>query len=277
MTVPTLVNELLDKLGGPEKYNLNSILQIDSKSDDQTDTFASSDYYDTDSFVKFCKPSDQKFSTLSLNIECLNAKFDQLTAFIKMLDEENCFIDAILIQETWLTDKQCEKDAIKQFDIPGYHTIPLGRKCGRKGGLLIYLKEIYTYSFCDLPSLITYSSDWEGLFINITHKHNEALPNKITLSNIYRPPRQNNSNASVDSFLNPFSNIFKLLCKENSTMITGGDFNLNLLKLTEREKFQEFFDLFVANGSFPQIAIGLKHNDVTASVKEQSILVDMID
>ena len=47
----------------------------------------------------------------------------------------------------------------------------------------------------------------------------------------------------------------KRLIKKDSTLIIGGDFNLNLLKLNEREKLQEYFDLFVANGAIPQITM----------------------
>ena len=186
-----------------------------------------------------------------------------------MLDNNDCSIDAILLQETWLTDEQCESEAIKHFHIPGYHTITPGQKCGRKGGLLIYLNEIYNYSLRDFYKLITFSQHWEGLFIDITRKHNEALPNKITLANVYHPPRQNNSNTSIDRFLKPFSKIFTKLCTENSTIITGGDFNLNLLKLTEREKFQEYFDLFVSNGSVPKITMPTRFSKKNATLIDQ--------
>ena len=103
----------------------------------------------------------------------------------------------------------------------------------------------------------------------MTHENNIILPSKITLANIYRPPRDKNSNASVDRFLAPFSEIFNRLSRENSTLITGGDFNLNLLQLNERDKFQEFFDLFVANGSFPQIMMPTRFSKKNATLIEQ--------
>ena len=46
-----------------------------------------------------------------------------------------------------------------------------------------------------------------------------------------------------------FSEIYNDLLKENSTVIRGGDFNVDLLKLPERDKYQEFFYLFVSNGA----------------------------
>ena len=266
MTALTLANDLLGNIGGIDQNNLNSILQIDSKYDEQMETFTPSNYHDIDSLMKVCKTSDQKFCTLSLNIESLKSKFNQLTTFIEMLSRNNCLLDAILIQETWLTDQQCKSEAIKSYNIPGYHTIALGRKCGRKGGLMIYLSNIYKYS---VREVYTPSLHWEGLFIDITHKHNESLSNKITIANVYRPPRENNSNASIDRFLKPFSEIFNTLCRENSTIITGGDFNINLLKMTDRDKFQEYFDLFVSNGSIPQITMPTRFSKRNATLIDQ--------
>ena len=235
MTTSNLADDLLKNVGGVNENNLNSVLQIKSRHDDQTETFNPSNYYDIDSFIKVFETTDEIFTTLSLNIESIKAKFNQLNGFIKILDEKKCHIDAIFIQETWLTDEQCNNKVIEHYSIPGYHTISLGRKCGRKGGLIIYLRDIYNYTPRDL---YISSLHWEGMFIDITHKQNEALSNRITLANVYRPPRDNNSNTSIDRFLQPFSTIFKKLSCENSTLITGGDFNLNLLKLTEREKFK---------------------------------------
>ena len=132
--------------------------------------------------------------------------------------------------------------------------------------MIIYLKDIYNFLPRDLysPSL-----HWEGLFIDITHKYNEELPNKITLANVYRPPRNNNSNVSIDRFLAPFSLIFNQLSRENSTLITGGDFNIDLLKINEREKIQEYFDLFVANGSIPQITMPTRFSKKNATLIDQ--------
>ena len=64
------------------------------------------------------------------------------------------------------------------------------------------------------------------------------LQQKITLANIYRPPRDNYSAVSIEKFLKPISEIIVTLSKENSTIIAGGDFNLDLLNLTNNTKFQ---------------------------------------
>ena len=92
---------------------------------------------------------------------------------------------------------------------------------------------------------------------------------KIILGNIYRPPRDNNSNASIDRFLGPFSGIIDKLQKEKSTLIIGGDFNINLLKLNEREKFQEYYDLLASQNIFPQITLPTRFSKKNATLIDQ--------
>merc|ERR1711947_57638 len=60
-----------------------------------------------------------------------------------------------------------------------------------------------------------------------------------------------------------------VLSRENSTLITGGDFNINLLQINEREKFQEYFDLFVSNGSLPQITMPTRFSKKSATLINQ--------
>ena len=268
MTYSKLAREMLEPFGGTKKHNLNSILKIKDKTSDVLNSFLPADYHDIDSFIRHMKiKKDTKFITLSLNIESISSKFNKLTAFLETLSKENCFLDAILIQESWLSDEDCNSDTIKLFSIPGYQTIAQGRKCGRKGGLIIYLREHYTYEPRDLYKT---SVDWEGQFIDITHINKEKLTPKITLANIYRPPRDNYSNASIDKFIKPITDIILVLCKEKSTIISGGDYNIDLLQLASKNKFQEYFDIFVANGLLPQITLP------TRFAKKRASLIDQI-
>ena len=267
MTYSKFSKEVLDPFGGNSRNNLNEILRINDKNFDLGDTFIPADYHEIDSFIEKFKTVGNKFSTLTLNIESINSKFSKLLAFLELIGNNNCYLDALLIQETWLTDEQCTGDVLDRYNIPGYHTISLGRKCGRKGGLIIYLNEKYNYT--TRTNLYKTSIDWEGLFIDVTHENGEKLANKITIANIYRPPRDNYSDASIDKFLTPMKDIINKLVKENSTLICGGDYNINLLEL-KREKFQEYFDVFVSNGLFPQITLPTRFS------KKKATLIDQI-
>ena len=267
MTYSKFSTELLEPFGGKKRNNLNDILRIKSKNIDIGDTFIPADYHDIDSFIEKLKAKGNKFSSVTLNVESINSKFNKILAFLETISNNNCFIDCLLLQETWLTDEQCEDESINRFKIPGYHTIPLGRKCGRKGGLIIYLSE--KYKFVVRKNLYKTSTDWEGLFIDVTHENGVKLINKITIANIYRPPRDNYSDASIDKFLKPMKDIILKLVKENSTLLSGGDYNINLLELN-REKFQEYFDIFVSNGLFPQITLPTRFS------KKKATLIDQI-
>ena len=152
---------------------------------------------------------------------------------------------------------------INIFDIPKYNLIAQSRKCGRKGGLFIYLHENYKGT---RNNIYKESIDWEGLFIDVT---SPLLPNKIIIGNVYRPPRDNYSNASIDKFIKPFSEIILSLRTENSALIIGGDFNINLLCLNERAKFQEFYDIFVTNSIFPEITLPTRFSKQNATLIDQ--------
>ena len=120
------------------------------------------------------------FSVLSLNIQSINAKFDSLLIYLALFAEHNVNFSAICLQETWLDPHQ----DVSIFHIPGYKLINRARSCSAHGGSIIYPKDYYTYKerqYCNDSNI------WEGLFIDIEH---EGLDNKITLANIYRPPKK---------------------------------------------------------------------------------------
>ena len=101
------------------------------------------------------------FSIISLNIQSLNAKFDSFVAYLSLLEENDVRFSAICLQETWLTAQQ----DVSIFHIPGYKLINRARSCSAHRGLIIYLKEDYSYKERQLSGN---SEIWEGLFIDIT-------------------------------------------------------------------------------------------------------------
>ena len=103
MTSYDLANDLLEKLGGIDKHNLNSLLQFGGDTDD-SGTYSPSDYFDVESFIKLTKNAKQAFSSLTLNIESIQAKFDLLLSFVENTSQHNFYFDCMFLQETWLTD-----------------------------------------------------------------------------------------------------------------------------------------------------------------------------
>ena len=133
----------------------------------------------------------------------------------------------------------------------------------KKGGLITYVLESFSITKRDLYLA---SEHWEGLTIDIMHDY---LPKKVTLSNIYRPPRDNNSNRSVEKFLEPMASLVEKLSRENSFFFCCGDFNIDLLKLEERSIFQDFFDMFALKGIIPQITLPTRFSRKNATLIDQ--------
>ena len=110
------------------------------------------------------------------------------------------------IQETWLNGN----DYASMYNIPGYNMIHQGKICCGHGGLIIYLNDKYTHPV--RKYLYKDSTVWEGLFIYIS---GETVSKKITLGNSYKPPKNNNNNPNITTFINEFSPLLHTLSHEN--------------------------------------------------------------
>jgi len=236
-------DEILNNIGGKHVNNLNEILRNFTDSDFELKTYDESPYIDIDSVGQMLVSQSKKFSVLSINIQSLNAKYDKLTTLITYLEQYDFTFSAICIQETWFKENQ----DTNLFQIPGYKLIHQGRICSEHGGLIIYLKNEFNYCF---RNIYKQSDLWEGLFIDVFLQNSNK---KLTIGNIYRPPKFNNSNSTIENFIKEITPIVISLSKESSYTIFTGDFNINLLEIDSRSKYQAFFDLFVTNGFYPKI------------------------
>ena len=101
MTSLNLADDLLGKLGGVSKHDLNSLLHISDSSDgpDYHPMFAPSDYYDVNSFVNTCKNLSHVFSSMSINIDSIHAKFDALQSFLRILSDNDFFLTLFLYKK----------------------------------------------------------------------------------------------------------------------------------------------------------------------------------
>ena len=158
----------------------------------------------------------------------------------------NIILSVICLQETWITGPSPD---VSLYELPGYKSVALGATCSSHGGLIMYIHEQYAFV---VKNLYDPSSIWEGQFIEISGGN---LNKSLTLCNIYRPPRKNNNNESIEYFIQLISPIVQKLNKENSDTIFVGDFNIDLLQIYEREKYSDFLDLFMNNGFFPKITL----------------------
>ena len=260
------MDNILAQFGGEVANDLNSILKLNEDPEEGAFTLPFSPYIDIHSELSFEIPQKSTFNLLSINIQSINAKFNNLLPFLATLQDKGIYFDAIQIQETWLSiDDEKDADLFKQiYNIPGYDLYMLSRRVCAHGGLFTYVKDEYK---CSVRPTCHNSNIFEGLFIDVK---SENLPKKITLGNIYRPTKQNNSIAEVNNFMGEIIPIIDGLSKENSQLAISGDFNINLLEVNNRESYQDYLDLFTTRALYPQITLPTRFS------KHKATLIDQI-
>ena len=189
----------------------------------------------------------------------MNSKFDAFTALLSYLEQKCIGFSAICLQETWLSDNH----DTTVFNIPGYHLVHSGKSSSECGGLNIYVSDTYSFS---VKNVFRDSSLWEGLFIEV---HGGPLESKLVIGNIYRPPKYNNNNATVENFVNEITPIISSIAKSSCNIVISGDFNIDLLQINERVKYQKYFDMFVTNGLFPLITLPTREGKHSATLIDQ--------
>ncbi len=165
-------------LSNDYEQNQDSNLNVfnDVTANPYDDLLINCNYYDESQFIqKFS--NNKKFSLLSLNIQSLPSKYNELCEFIYTLENAKCSPDVILLQETWkIVDKSI-------FPLRGYsELIHKGRSAGQGGGVGLYLKTDLKFKILDEKSLF-FDHVLESICAEIT------LPStkKIAIVSLYRP------------------------------------------------------------------------------------------
>ena len=246
--------------GAPSINDLNNVLRyfVDDPNN-KVRTYSDSLYIPTENVENISSQYPNNFSVFSLNIQSLNSKFDSLLAFLSHLDEKGYNFDAICLQETWLSPK-CDTSL---FNIPGYHLTYQGKTCSQHSGLISYLLVKFS---CSIKDIQVKSELWDEQFIDI---YGENLTGKITVGNIYRPPRSNNNNVTLRKFISEIEPVISNIAHKNNCSIITGDFNIDLLQINEIVEIQKYFDLFVTQGFFPKITLPTQPSKYNASLIDQ--------
>ena len=236
--------------------DLNNYINTHLSSDECMDgiTLQSSSYYLQDQFVEAIYNSTNDFSIISLNIQSIRAKFDQLLLFLNVLKQQNLELDMLCFQETWLND-DCD---VSQFQIPNYNSHFQGKYSSQHAGLVIYVHTKYTFEPVSLPFK---PSTWECLFIKLKTDGKDIL-----IGNIYRPPKQSYCNESIRSFNTELTQILNCLNKTKSNIIVSGDFNIDALKLNERIVFKEYLTNMLSYGFLPTITLPTRISENSATL-----------
>ena len=239
---------ILKNFGGIAPNRLETL--IDSYgNDDEIHLIHHSPYYSADLLPSSLK-SKSEFKVVCINANGLLSKLDEIRILVNLWQSQNFYFDCFIFQETWLDQTWLSNAAnFGLLNIDGYTCYPQGKHCSSKGGLAIYVRSEYKVQY-SIPC--PKSGIWEGLFLQISSQLNGV---NILVGNIYKPPKNNNNNTNIAKFIEELTPILNQVENINSDIIIGGDFNINLLKLNERLKFSEYFDLFISHSFFPKITL----------------------
>ena len=246
-------NDILKNHGGLINNDLIYISNLNADQFEQnTMSTKQSLYYDIDGIVSFLKGQKNNFSVLSLNIQSLNSKFNELCSFIQILNNNSVYFDVICLQESWLSDK----DNYNIFKINDYNLYKkdFEENCSTHGGLVVYIrKEICVSKVEPIFNKYTY----EGMVVTVKTQNNK----KVKLINIYRPPRD-----SFDDFINDYIPTISDKIKDANEVIITGDFNINLLNIMNSRKTCSFYDHMLNFHLFPAITFPTHFLDKTCTL-----------
>ena len=196
-------------------------------------------YIETDHFRN--NPTTYDFSVLSLNIQSLPAKYNELNDMLNELSASNYNPEVICLQEIW----QISDSSL--FPLPNYQTLELNTRTNtRGGGVGIFVKNNILYKVLNQYSIF-HDRIFESLFIEITNDSNQ----KILIGTVYRPGTKCpglNFTEQFSQFSDILSNILSELGSKYEKVYIFGDFNLDLLKINENKFISEYVDSLFSFG-----------------------------
>ena len=222
--------------------SLLDLLNLDDDCDEEMPRlFTQSPYISNEEALEIMSQQKNKFSLLSLNIQSLLSKHDQLQSYMYYFNHS---YSVICLQETWLSSLH----DVSILKIDGYQFIHKPKSVSQHGGVGFYINDALDFT---ILSTVVNDDLCDSLFVEFIIK----LPctyqtYKIILGNIYRPPRQSVENysafiTSLEQTLESFENI--------NNVILVGDFNIDLLKIRQNEHANSFFETLLSNGYIPTI------------------------
>lgn len=236
--------DILKQFGGTLPNMLENVIEPMSGNEDEIRILKQSPYYACDDLPDYLK-TDNGFRVLSLNTCSLLSKIDEIRIMVESFKLQNIFFDSICIQESWLN----EMNDIGLIHIDGYNCYQQGKYCSNRGGLVTYVRSDYQ---CQKIISCPASNVWEGLFLEISSDINDF---RMVLGNIYKPPKMNNNNVNISQFISEFETILNHLDSLNCCLAIAGDFNIDVLKINERQAYADFFDKMSNYSLFPKITL----------------------
>ena len=211
---------------------------------DAPELIQESEYLTNDEAIKVLTQSKTGLSIISLNCQSLFAKFTQLKIYLDVFAKHNFFFSVICLQETWLS----QDHNVSPLQIEGYKLVYVPKIASTHGGVAFYVWNSLKFSI--LP-IVSEQKHFDCLFIELKVQLWDTPENlSIILGNFYRPPRDDLYHYSI--FIEEIENILSKL-QTSKHVVLVGDFNINLLKINERDQINLYFETLTSNGYFPKI------------------------
>jgi len=185
--------------------------------------------------------NNSNVSFMTINIQSLPAKFNDLRDLIIEMIHHNSAPSVICLQEIWRFPNNVN------FDLPGYNKLMSKQRSNnvQGGGVAIYVKEGIKCTVSREHSIFT-DRIFESIFVDLCFPHNY----KCTVGAIYRPTAHPNLTPTVvfETFMDIFSNLLNSLTNSCSNLFILGDFNLDVANYTTNHRVSEYVDLLFSYG-----------------------------
>ena len=257
-------NQFVDDILSDKTSLIHLLDSNDDEDNKEAHIIKHSPYYGETDFSNLLveKPG---FSILNMNIQSVNAKFDEFQSFVSRMNIINP-ISAICLQECWLGDA----DNVTMFNLENYEMTFLPKSCCAHGGLIIYVHKQFECRV--MTEVVVQASGWEYVCVKVSHRKPQS---KIyVLCNIYRKP--NEIVDDLDTFTNELSSLlYKIKNLKHSSYVCG-DFNIDLLKVKENRHYCKYFDKIIAHGLFHKITLPTRICESSSTLID-NIFTDNID
>ena len=207
-------------------------------------------YYSDNDFIATLSNYNNPVAILSLNCQSISSKFDDILILVEKVYQRNQNIDMLCIQESWLG----EHSHYSQYNIDGYDMYYQSSVCSSHTGLIIYVRSEYQVKQLNLRNS---SVLWESLFLEVTL----ADGKKIIIGDIYRAPKEEVN--IITTFIVELSHILTLLNQMKLPVYLCGDYNINLLKMHEKNLYEEFFETMLVHSYLPNITLPTRLTDTS--------------
>jgi len=213
----------------------------------QNNTFETSPYSE---ILIGCRYSDlnqvpakfkNNFSVISLNIQSLQAKINDLVDWVSELANIGWLPDIICLQEVWqISDPTA-------FSLPNYHPLIIKtRSNARGGGVGMYIKKSVAYRIMDQYSIFS-----ERLLETLVVEVSMQGGRRALIGSVYRPgtlPHGTTFTQQFTEFSELFSNLLSDLGECHCDVALYGDLNLDVLRCSESKFIADYIELLLSFG-----------------------------